>query len=108
MQPVNDAPATQLIMTLNTDATVRWLEALALNAMTADKEPTEALFGPTLNALARFLLRSDWHYSLTELGGYSISPVDILTLPLPKRHRLLYPVLRIPLWVWRHSVYRSR
>jgi Uncharacterised nucleotidyltransferase len=96
----------QLIMMLNTDAIVRWLEALAMNAMTADKAPTDLRFGTTLNALARFFLRSDWHYSLAELKVYSISPVDILTLPLPERLLPLYPALRLPLWVWRHSVYR--
>jgi hypothetical protein len=101
------ALSDQLIMMLNTDVTVRWLEALAINAVTADRAPTEVRFGPTLNALARFLLRSDWHYSLAELKVYSISPVDILTLPLPERLQLLYPVLRLPLWVWRHSVHRS-
>src|SRR5262249_44843223 len=100
------AVSDQLIMTLRTDATVRWLEVLAMMAMTADREPAEERFGATLNALARFLLRSDWRYSLTELKVYSISPVDILTLPLPKRLQLVYPVLRLPLWVWRHSVHR--
>jgi hypothetical protein len=100
--------SSQLITMLNTDATVRWLEALAMNAMTADRDPTEVRFGPTLNALARFLLRSDLHYLLAELKVYSISPVDILTLPLPERLQLVYPTLRLPLWVWRHTIHRSR
>jgi hypothetical protein len=95
----------QLIMMLNRDVTVRWLEALAMNAMTADREPTEVRFGATLNALARFLLRSDWHYSLAELKICSISPVDILTLPLPNQLRALYPFLRLPLWLWRKKLF---
>ena len=95
----------QLIMMLNRDVTVRWLEALTMNAMTADREPTEVRFGATLNALARFLLRSDWYYSLAELKIYSISPVDILTLPLPNQLRALYPFLRLPLWLWRKKLF---
>jgi hypothetical protein len=98
----------QLIMKLTMNSTVRWLEALAINAMTANRVPTEMRFGTTWNTLARFLLRSDWHYWLAELKLYSISPVDILTLPLPKQLQGLYPVLRLPLWFWRHSVHGSR
>jgi hypothetical protein len=31
---------------------------------------------------------------------------DVLTMPLPERLRFLYPRLRLPLWVWRHTTRR--
>jgi hypothetical protein len=27
-------------------------------------------------------------------------------MPLPERLRFLYPILRLPLWVWRHAAKR--
>jgi hypothetical protein len=92
----------QLIKTLSRDASVRWLERMAMKAITADLEPTEQLFGTTRNNLTFFVLRPEWRYCLVELEDHLISPVDILTLPLPKPLRCLYPILRLPLWLWRH------
>lgn len=98
----------QLITMLKKVTTVRWLEAIAMKAITADMEPTELPFGTTWSSLARFLLGRGWRYWLAELKVYLISPVDILTLPLPKRLRALYPVLRLPLWLWRQRIRRRR
>jgi len=98
----------QLITTLNRNITVRCLEALAMKAITADREPTELPFGTTTSSVARFLLGRDWRYRLAELKAILTSPVDILTLPLPKRLRGLYPILRVPLWLWRHRFHRGR
>jgi hypothetical protein len=94
----------QLITVLQKNATARWLEAIAIKAITADVEPTELPFGTTWASLARFLLCRGWRARLAELKVYSTSPVDILTLPLPKRLQLLYPVLRLPLWLWRYGI----
>jgi hypothetical protein len=90
-----------LIATLRKHASVRWLEAMAMKALTADTEPTEQPFGTTWNNLSLFLLGRGFRYWLAELQDLLISPVDILTLPLPKQLRGLYPVLRLPLWLWR-------
>jgi hypothetical protein len=97
----------QLITSLSKDADVRWLDAIAMKAITADLEVTERWFGTTWNSLALFLLDSDWRYRLAELKDYSTSPVDILTLPLPKELQVLYPALRLPLWLWRHGLRRG-
>jgi hypothetical protein len=91
-----------LLAELRRDASVRLLEEMAVKAITADLEPTERLFGTTWNNLSLFLLRREWCYRLAELEDHLISPVDILTLPLPPQLRGLYPVLRLPLWFWRH------
>jgi hypothetical protein len=92
----------QLITSLSKDAAVRWLDAIAMKAITAERR-----LGTTWNSLALFLLDSDWRYRLAELNDYSTNPVDILTLPLPKKLRVLYPALRLPLWLWRYSVHRG-
>jgi hypothetical protein len=97
-----------LVATLRQKPAVRWLETIAMKAMTADRIPTDLPFGTTWSSLARFLLGRDWRYWLAEIKVYATSPVDILMLPLPERLQLLYPVLRLPLWMWRHSIGRGR
>ena len=97
----------RLTATMDSGATVRWLEATALNAMTKGQgecDPHETRFGTTRGSLSTVLLSRNWHYRLAELGIQLTSPTDILTLPLPHPLRFLYPVLRIPFWVWRHTV----
>jgi len=94
----------QLVTTLSKRASVRWLEAIALKAITADSDPTELPFGTTLNNFSHFLLAREWRYLVAELENHLISPVDILMFPLPMQLRCLYPVLRLPLWLWRHRM----
>ena len=91
----------QLITTLCNDASIRWLEAVALKAITADLELPQQLLGTMRKNLSLFALRQEWRYRLTELDDQLFSPVDILTLPLPQQLRGLYPILRLPLWFWR-------
>ena len=86
---------------------MRWLEATALNAMTTgqgEHDPHEVRFGTTRGSLSTFLLSRSWRYQLAELGIHLTNPTDVLTLPLPQPLQFLYPVLRLPLWAWRHTV----
>ena len=86
---------------------MRWLEATALNAMTTgqgEREPREERFGTTRGSLSTFLLNRSWRYWLAELSVHLNNQTDVLTVPLPERLRFLYPMLRLPLWVWRHTV----
>jgi hypothetical protein len=95
---------TRQTATLHKSVTMRWLEATALNAMTSECDPHEMRFGTTRGSLSTVLLSRSWHYRLAELGIQLTNPTDVLTLPLPRALRFLYPVLRIPFWVWRHTV----
>ena len=98
---------TRLTTTMDNGATVRWLEATALNAMTKGQgecDPHETRFGTTRGSLSTVFLSRNWRYRLAELGIQLTSPTDVLTLPLPPPLRFLYPVLRIPFWMWRHTV----
>jgi Uncharacterised nucleotidyltransferase len=96
-----------LVATLCKSVTVRWLEATALSAMTAgqgERDPHDAPFGTTRGSLSTFLLKRGWRYRLAELNVHLTNQGDVLALPLPQRLRFLYPVLRLPLWAWRHTV----
>ena len=97
----------RLMVTLAKSATVRWLEATALNAITTgqgEREPREKRFGTTRGSLSTVLLSRNFRYRLAELTLQLANPTDVLNLSLPPRLRFLYPVLRLPLWVWRHTV----
>jgi hypothetical protein len=96
-----------LMVTVKKRATMRWLEGTALNEMTrghGEQDPHEARFRTTRGSLSAFLLSRSWRYQIAELGVLLTNPTDVLTVPLPPQLRFLYPVLRLPLWVWRHSV----
>ena len=95
--------------TLDKSATVRWLETTALKAMTTgqgEHDPHDVRFGTTRGSLSAFLLNRSWRYRQAELNLLMTNPTDVLTIPLPRRLRFLYPVLRVPFWVWRHAAKR--
>jgi hypothetical protein len=69
-----------------------------------EQDPHEVRFGTTRGSLSAFLLRRSWRYQLAELGILLTNPADVLTLALPRPLQFLYPVLRLPLWAWRHAV----
>jgi hypothetical protein len=86
-------------------ATVRWLETTALNVMTTGQgegDPHQARFGTTRGSLSTFLLNPSWQYWRAELTYHLTNQTDVLAIPLPGRLQFLYPVLRFPLWTWRH------
>jgi hypothetical protein len=93
-----------LLATMGKSLTVRWLEATAVNAMTvgSEQEPRDIRFGTTRGSLSTFLLSPSWRYRLAELSNHLTNQTDVLTVPLPERLWFLYPVLRLPLWAWRH------
>ena len=74
----------RLMATLGKSATVRWLEATALNAMTTgqgEREPREKRFGTTRGSLSTFLLSRSWRYRLAELNIHLTNQTDVLTVP---------------------------
>jgi Uncharacterised nucleotidyltransferase len=100
----------RLMAPLAKSTTMRWLEMTALSAMTSgqgEREPREQRLGTTRGSLSTFLLSRSWRYRLAELRLHLSNQTDVLTLPFSKRLRFLYPVLRLPLWVWRHAAKRG-
>ena len=74
----------------------------ALNADQGEREPRDLRFGTTRGSLSTFLLSRSWRYRLAELKCHLTNQTDMLTVPLPEPLWFLYPVLRLPLWAWRH------
>jgi hypothetical protein len=97
---------SRLMATLGHSATECWLEATALNAMMigqGEHDPHDARFGTTRGSLSTFLLSGSWRYRLAELSTQLTNQSDVLAVPLPRRLWFLYPILRVPLWAWRHA-----
>ena len=100
---------TTVLRKSKSSAITHWLEATALAAMTSDQgehKPHDARFGTTRGSLSTLLLRPNWRYRLAELKVHLINQTDILTLSLPQRLWFTYPLLRLPLWLWRHAAKR--
>ena len=99
----------RLLATLRGNRTLRWLESTALNAMTAGNgeiEPKDTVRNYK-GQLSCFLLRPSWRYRMAEMKLHSVCEADVLTVSLPDSLRFLYPLLRLPLWLWRHSARQS-
>ena len=76
----------RLMAALGKSVTARWLEATALNAMTAgqgEHDPHDLRFGTTRGSLSTFLLSRSWRYRLAELSIHLTNQTDVLSLPLP-------------------------
>jgi hypothetical protein len=91
----------QFVEALCEDKATRWLTIAGTNAMTA-AAPAESVFRGSRNDLSHFFFSSDRRYLFAEMRAHLLSPVDILTLPLPRKLQILYPLLRLPMWLWRH------
>jgi Uncharacterised nucleotidyltransferase len=86
---------------LEKSAPVRWCEATALKAMTSEHDPQKVRFGTIRGSLSTVFLSCGWRYRFAELGVQLTNSTDVVTLQLPHALQFLYPVLRLPLWVWR-------
>ena len=95
-----------LTTALHKSITIRCLEATAMGSITmgqGEHDPHEVRFGTTRGSLSTFLLNRSWRYRLTELRIHLTNPTDVLTITLPQSLHFLYPLLRLPLWIWRHA-----
>ena len=50
-----------------------------------------------------FSLAQSPRYFMAQLRVTCVGPADVIFLPLPGPLRFLYPLLRIPLWLWRRA-----
>jgi hypothetical protein len=94
-----------LLATNRKSLAVRWLETTALSAITIDQgesEPRDIRLGTTRGSLSTFFLGRSLPYHIAELKNHLINQTDVTTVFLPRRLWFLYPVLRLPLWAWRH------
>ena len=76
----------------------------ALKAMTrgnGEIEPRDLLFGSTFIHGSEYFLK-DWRFLVAQLRRDLANPGDWMRVPLPERLDFLYPLIRVPLWLWRH------
>jgi Uncharacterised nucleotidyltransferase len=87
------------------------LVAIALNAMTAPHAETEVdggLLGVARVVWRQFLLGQGWAFYAAQIRVASVGPADVVRFPLPSSLHLLYPLLRLPTWLWRRHRTASR
>jgi len=100
--PLPDSLAAELQGT----ARVRKLCAIATDAMADRIRGKDA--GGNAPAAARsfwtqFLLGQGWTFFAAQCRIASIGIIDVISLPLPPYLHFLYPLLRLPLWLWRRA-----
>jgi hypothetical protein len=107
--PLPDNLASELQGT----ARVRKLYAIAADAM-ADRTRGEGGGGGG-NAPAawrgfwtQFLLGQGWAFFAAQCRTASVGIIDVISLPLPPYLHFLYPLLRLPLWLWRRAAATSQ
>jgi hypothetical protein len=99
--PLPDSLASELQGT----ARVRKLYATAAETM-ADRAHGED--GGNAQAIWRgfwtqFLLGQGWAFFAAQCRAASVGIIDVISLPLPPYLHFLYPLLRLPLWLWRRA-----
>lgn len=89
---------------IQADKRLRLLVAFALDAMVGPDAETEIEnrpFGSTRVALMHFLLGRGAGYFMAQCRVLSVRVSDVVRYPLPPPLHFLYPVLRLPTWLWR-------
>jgi hypothetical protein len=100
--PLPDGLASELQGT----ARVRKLYAIAADAM-ANRTRGEGGGGNAPSAWrgfwTQFLLGQGWEFFAAQCRTASVGIIDVISLPLPPYLHFLYPLLRLPLWLWRRA-----
>lgn len=88
---------------IRADAGARWLAALALDAMAGagDAEIETRRFFNDRVILSQLLFAPGWRFRLAEAARQSVSLDDKMTMRLPPSLGFVYPLVRVPLWLWR-------
>jgi len=93
---------------MKSDRATRWLVAVALDAMAGDDHSRQTEDRPLGNLrieISHFLLATGVSAWLSELQSKSVGWTDFQRLALPRPLYFLYPVLRLPSWLWRRAAH---
>ncbi len=85
---------------------VTWLTNTAMLAVSAGSEGGSVhatRFGTTRGSLSALLLGKGLRFYWSELSQLAFNEADISSVALPRYLRLLYPILRLPLWAVRQA-----
>lgn len=94
----------ELIASFRSKYQLRLLERAAMALMAGageDVELEDQKFGSTRVALSQFLLGTGYRFWIAQLRMLLSTAHDVELVPLPRRFYFLYPVIRVPLWVFR-------
>jgi hypothetical protein len=92
--------------TLARSRRLRLLAAMCLDVMAgpdAQTEMEDRRFGSTRVALVQFLLGRGPFFLIEQCRIQSVRLGDVVAYPLPRALHFLYPLLRLPLWLWRRA-----
>jgi len=92
---------------IQSDSRSQRLATIAVQTMAdpyAEAEAGRSLLGVTRVMLAQFLLGRGWAFYVAECRVASVRILDLIDLPLPPSLHFLYPLLRLPLWLWRRAM----
>jgi hypothetical protein len=53
------------------------------------------------------LLGHGWAFFAAQVRTAAVGIIDVISLPLPPYLHFLYPLLRLPLWLWRRATAAS-
>lgn len=84
----------------------RKLVTIARAAMTAAKAENDGdggIAGVARSVHTQFRLGHGAAFYLAQFRTAAIAPTDIVRWPLPRYLHFLYPLLRLPLWLWRRA-----
>jgi hypothetical protein len=99
-----------LAFELQGTARVRKLYAIAADTM-ADRTRGEGSGGNAPAAWrsfwTQFLLGRGWAFYAAQGRTAAVGIIDVISLPLPPYLHFLYPLLRLPLWLWRRAAAAS-
>ncbi|HEY0302719.1 MAG TPA: nucleotidyltransferase family protein [Rhizomicrobium sp.] len=99
-----------LLRELDRGPRLRVLAALVNDIMVgpdAVVELEDRTFGTTRVALMQFLLGGGWRNFVAQYRVMSIRLDDVVRYPLPAPLHFVYPLLRLPVWLWRRCVRES-
>jgi len=100
-----------LIAELKADAPTRWLVSAAIDTMAGGDGEEELIHRRLANAriaVAHLWLGRDLAFLLAELKLKWVSARDRVNSPLPRWASFIYPIIRLPLFLWRRALYATR
>lgn len=87
---------------------VKRLAAIAMTTMTAPQIKNDSLRAVSRGLYRQFQLGCGWRFLVAQCRAASVGIFDVVALPLPPGLGFLYPVVRLPLWLWRRTASTSR
>jgi hypothetical protein len=88
---------------LATDKRHQKLVAIAMQAMRAPNTADPGIRGVICEVRNQFLLGRGFRFYLTQCRLALVGVADIVRLPLPRPLHFIYPLVRLPLWLWRRG-----